>query len=135
VDEIGPGSEDLVAEALDAGAIGREAVLAERKVDAVVHAVAGDDEIWLDGGEDALKPLMEVGAGELAAGVPFFGEAGYGLAAEAEVEHLDGLVRMLSDGSGLDDLNIGATEGDAIAEEENAFGSWQRCDGCDSGQS
>ena len=103
----------------DAVLVGLEAGVFERQVDAVVHAVAGEDESGLEGVEDAIKPLVETGAGEFPAGVTRLGQAGGGFAAEAEVHDFRmGKLRGRPQCS-LDLRRPAAVEGDAVAENRD----------------
>ena len=119
--DLRAGSGDLGAQLDHAFAVGTGARLVERVVDAVVHAVAGDDQLRFHRGEHAIEPLVQIGARELAVGMAFFRKARNGLARQAEVEHLPGRVRMISEERRLDNLHVGAAVGDAVAKEQQAF--------------
>ena len=122
MDDLGTGGGDFFPEFDNALLIGGEAIVGEREVDAVVHAVAGDDEVGFGLGEYAVEAFVEIRAGEFAAGVAFLGEAGDGLAGEAEVEEFECEIRVFGDEGGFDVCDVGATVGDAVAEENDAFG-------------
>ncbi len=122
MDDLGTGGADFFPELDDAILIGGEAIVREREVDAVVHAVAGDDEVGFGLGEYAVEAFVEIRAGEFAAGVAFLGEAGDGFAGEAEVEEFECEIRVFGDEGGFDVCDVGATVGDAVAEEDDAFG-------------
>ncbi len=122
VDDLGTGRADFLPEFDDAILIGGEAIVREREVDAVVHAVAGDDEVGFGLGEYAVEAFVEIRTGEFAAGVTFFGEARDGLAGEAEVEEFEFEIGVFGDEGGFDVCDVGATEGDAVAKENDAFG-------------
>ena len=122
VDDLGTGGCDFFAEFGDAFLMGGEAFVGEREVDAVVHAVAGDDEVGFGLREDAVEAFVEIRAWEFAAGVTFLGEARDGFAGEAEVEEFECEIRVFGDEGGFDVSDVGATVGDAVAEEDDAFG-------------
>ena len=122
VDDLGTGGSDFFTKFGDAFLMGGEAFVGEREVDAVVHAVAGDNEVGFGLGEDAVEAFVEIRAGEFATGVAFFGEARDGLAGEAEVEEFECEIRVFGDEGGFDVCDVGAAVGDAIAEEDDAFG-------------
>lgn len=114
--------EDTVLEGLESGFI-------EGQVDAIIHAVTGDDKVGLGFGEDAFEPLREIGSWESASSVTGFGEAGDGFAGEAEVEDFALPLRFMEVDKGLNVSDVEAAVGDAVAEEEDPtrdcrFGSW-----------
>ncbi len=122
VDDLGAGGSDFFTKFGDAFLMGGEAFVREREVDAVVHAVAGDDEVGFGLGEDAVEAFVEIRAREFAAGVTFFGETGDGFAGEAEVEEFECEIRVFGDEGGFDVSDVGAAVGDAVAQENDAFG-------------
>ena len=105
--------EDAVLKGLEAGRI-------RLQVDTVVHAVAGQNECGLEGGQHPLQPFVKAGARELSAGVSCFGEAGDSLARQPEVDDVG--VGELRGGAqrGLDQGGPATVIGDAVAEERDA---------------
>ena len=97
----------------------REPPLVERVIDAVVHAVTGDDQIRLGLLQDAVEPFVQVGAGEGAPGVPRLGEPRDGLAGQAEVQELASERGVAEPQVGLDELDVLAAVRDAIAQEDD----------------
>lgn len=121
VDDFGPAVGDAVVEFLDpilkrAGAIG-----AERVVDAIIHAVAREDELGRGFFEDATETFMHGGPWERASGVAGFAEAGGGFAGEAEWDNGVFVLGVVRDHGGLDDLDVAAGLGDAVTEKDDAF--------------
>src|SRR5207245_1088083 len=119
VDDPGAGGFYIFVELDHAGAEAREAVFAEGLVDAVVHAVAGEDQVGPGPGQHAVEALVQVGAGELAVGVAFFAEAGNGLAGEAAVNDLEGAIGEAKEKLRFDVVDVLAALGDTVAEEED----------------
>ncbi len=71
----------------DARFVGVEAFFVDGHVDAIIHAVTGEDEIWLELSEDALEAGVEVRSGEFAASVTFLREARGGFGGETQIYH------------------------------------------------
>ena len=88
MDDLCAGLLHLIVELFDPGLVGGETGVVERQIDAAVHPVAGDDEIGLHHRENAREPFMDIGAGELAAGMPLLGEPGAGLARQPDRDHV-----------------------------------------------
>lgn len=114
------GGGGFFAEFQNAFAKFSEAVFGEGIVDAVVHAIAGEDEVGLDLGEGAIEAFVEVGSRELAAGVAGFGKAGNGFAGEAEIDDVEFEGWILAARVGFEEFNVFPAVGDAVAEEKNA---------------
>ena len=93
--------------------------LAERVIDAVVHPVARHDEVGLRLREHAVEPLVEVGPGELAAGMARLGESGNRLAGKAQVEELAPQLRIVEPEERLEVFDVAAGVGDAVAQEDH----------------
>ena len=119
--ELGSGGVDLVDEAVNAFLILDEATLGEGVVDAIVHAVAGDDKIGLDFGESAGEALGDIGSGKR---VGRLGEAGDAFGWKAEGDHFGSVAADCECGLKVDDVVAGG--GDGVAEEEDAFGAKKR---------
>ena len=92
----------------------------ERLIDAVVDAVAGDDERRLELREHATETLMQIRTRERAAGVTGLGETGRRLAREAHVHDRRTRESLLRADRGLDVDRPVAAVSDAVAEEEDA---------------
>ncbi len=125
MDDFGATLDDAVVEFLDAVLEGAGAFGAERVVDAIIHAVAREDE--LGGGlfEDATETFVHGGPWELASGVAGFAQAGGGFAGEAEWNDSVFFARVLRDHGGLDDLDVAAGLSDTITQKDEAFfGGW-----------
>lgn len=94
-----------------------EAVIGEGVVDAIVHAVAGDDEVGFGFGEGAVEALGDVGSGE---GVAGFGESGDAFGAEAEGHDFGGVALQVKGGLQVGDKVAGV--GNGVAEKEDPVG-------------
>ena len=129
----GAGGDDRGVQPVDALAKRGEAIFGEGKINAVVHAVAGDDEVGLGLRQHAAETFAEIGAGKFSAGVTGFGEAGNGFAGKPEVDDLAAPIGGAGVDHGLDEVHIRPAEGDAVPEEQNAPGGVdgrrQRCGG------
>ena len=122
-----PGSQN------DAFAEFGKTILGEGEINAVVHAIAREDKVGLGFGEDARQALVKVGPWELAIGVARFAEAGDGLAGQSTVDDLESAPGILGEEEGLKTIHILAGVGDAIAEEDDAFGAGQKVRGVQQG--
>jgi hypothetical protein len=120
-DELGSRGVDLVDEAVDALLILDEAAVGKRVVDAIVHAVAGDDEIGLDLAEGAGEALGDIGSGE---GMGRLGEAGDAFGGKAQSDDCGSVAVNGERGLEVDDVVSGV--GDGVAEEEDALGGEKR---------
>ena len=114
VDDLRPALLHLVVELLHSGLVGGETGVVEWQIDAAVHPVAGDDEIGLHHGEDASEPLVDIGAGELAGGMPLLREPGAGLAREPDGDHI--ARQPLGLHPGRERRHPATVVGDAVAE-------------------
>ena len=123
-DELGTAGFDFFDEALDAFLVGDEAVVGEGVVDAIVHAVAGDDEVGFGFGEGAVEALGDVGSWE---GVAGFGESGDALGAEADGDDFGSVSLKVKGGLQVGDEVAGI--GDGVAEEDDAVGGEDRVGG------
>ena len=110
------------AQAVHAVAKFREALLGQGKIDAVVHAIAGQDDVGLGLGEDAGEPLVEIGPGKLAAGVAGFRETRDRLARQAEADDFTAPTGDAETDDGFDEIHVGSAVGDAVAEDDDASG-------------
>ena len=88
VDDRGPGLFGRRVQPLHAVLELREPPLVERQIDATVHAVAGQDDVWPHEPEHPVESFMEIGPGKLPAGVTVLGQPRDRLAREATVDHL-----------------------------------------------
>lgn len=116
-DEFCAACFDFLDEALDAFLVGVEAGVGVGVVDAIVHAVAGDDEVGFGFGEGAVEALGDVGAGE---GMTGFGEAGDAFGAESDGDDFGGVSLEVEGGLEVDDEVTRG--GDGVAEEDDAVG-------------
>jgi hypothetical protein len=89
-------------------------------VDPVIHPVAGDDQVGLDSLEHAVEALVQIGPGELAAGVTRLGEPRYRLAGQAQVQELAPPSWIPEPKEGLKEIDVRASVGDAVAKEDRA---------------
>lgn len=121
MDDFGATVDDAVVEFLDAVLEGAGAIGAERVVDAIIHAVACEDELGGGFFEDATETFVDVGSWKLASGVAGFAQAGGGFAGEAERDDGVCFAWVLRDHGGLDDLDVAAGLGDAVTEKDDAF--------------
>jgi hypothetical protein len=64
--------------------IGFRAFRAERQVNAVVHAIAGKDELRLRFLQSTVETLMQIRTRKFATGVAFLAQTAHRLAAEAQ---------------------------------------------------
>ena len=119
MEDVGPGGLRLGSEELDTLAVGGEPLLAEWVVDAVVHAVAGDDEVGLRLREDPVEPLVQVRPGEGPAGVAGLAQARDRFARQADVEELGRHGGVPEPQGRLDVFDVLAGVRDAIAEEDD----------------
>ena len=129
MDDFGATLDDAVVEFLEAVLEGAGAFGAERVVDAIIHAVAGEDELGSGFFEDATETFMHGGPWELASGVAGFAQARGGFAGEAEWNDRIFFARVLRDHGGLDDLDVAAGLGDAVTEKDEAFFGRRGCGG------
>lgn len=116
-DEFCAGGADLFDEGLEPALVGFEAGEAEGMVDAVVHAVAGDDEIGFCLLKGAGEALVDIGSGE---GVFGFGESGDTFRGEAGGDDFRGVAVEMEGGLEVNDVVAGG--GDGVAEDEDAMG-------------
>jgi len=86
-------------------------------IDAVVHAVAGEDEIGFYFFEGAIKAFVDIWPGERVSGLR---ESGDALARESEIDELEAVrVEAFAEESGLDHGDIVAGVRDGVAEEKD----------------
>ena len=121
MDDFGASLDHSVVEFLDTVLEGAGAFGAERVVDAIIHAVAGEDELGGGFFEDATETFVHGGPWELASGVAGFAQAGGGFAGEAERDNGVFFAWVLRDHGGLDDLDVAAGLSDAVTEKDEAF--------------
>jgi len=112
---------DFFDQGSDAFLVLREAFLAERIVDPVIHAVAGEDQIRPGLGEGVVEPGVNVGAWK---GVGGLGEAGAALAGQAEVDELG--LGMTGTQGGFQEDDEMASSGDGISQENDPFCTLER---------
>ena len=92
--QCGAGGFDLVDEPLDPVLVGGKALLTEGMIDAVIHSVAGDDEIRLALLKGTIESLVNIGSRER---VVRLGLAGKGFTGQAEVDQFGQRVARLGD--------------------------------------
>ena len=119
-DDLRAGADAGEAELDDALLEGELTGAVERLVDAVVDAVASDDERRLEFGEHATETLMQIRTRERAAGMTGFGQAGSRLARESHVHDRRAGHALLRADRRLDVDRPVAAVSDAVAEEEDA---------------
>ena len=103
----------------------RRTFLSVRIIDAVVHPVAGDDEVGLRLRQHAVEPLMQIGPGKTAARMAGLGKSGDRLARQTEIDELDLAVGEFRHGIRLDAFDVMTAVRDAVAEEDDAFDAGQ----------
>ncbi len=116
------GGEGGVTKATETVVMAGGAIVGIGEIDAVVHAITGDDEIWLDLVQGTFEAFVEVGPWEGAAGMTSLGQTGDGFRWEPKIDVVGGSSGMTQAAGGLDPLHPGAGVRDAVAEEEDASG-------------
>ena len=99
-----------------------EARFVERKVDAVVHPVARQDQVGLQSAQDTPQPLMDVGTRKGPAGMPDLRQPRGRLARQPQIEDLGSVIGLYRPESRLEELHPFAPVGDAVAKHHDAGG-------------
>ena len=94
-------------------------LLAEWQINAIVHSVAGYDEVGLGLFQYPSQALMQVGPGKLSTGMAGFGKAGDRLARQAQVQKLYLPIRKAACVIRLDKFHVLARVSDAVAKQDD----------------
>src|SRR4051812_11954504 len=76
---------------------GSEALLAQRKINAVVHAIAREDQIWFGFLQGSREAFVQIRPGKLSTRVAGFCQARDGLAGQTKIDHSPSLFRITRD--------------------------------------